>query len=399
MSYTTEYHQLKRRFAPLADRERGSVYIDRNTEIIRVPFHSSFALPAATLLPAATGLAATADRAPAVDDPASVEDSSVVENRDFDYYLLRSSEGKPDAGTILLFHGLNERSWDKYLPWASELNRRTGRSVILFPIAFHMNRAPGQWSSPRVMAAVAAKRRRLYPSIHEVSLANAALSTRLQLEPRRFLYSGYQTYEDVVALVRGIRSGDNPHLPRHGAIDLFGYSIGAFLTEFLLLANPDGLFEASRAFLFCGGATLDGMNPVSRYIMDSEAGATMSEYYTSELTGDSESSSPVRWIFSRLQSLTMLFRSLISADAFRTIRDGYLSAVRGRIRAITLAKDTVVPHSSVGRALSTSGSLVEVLDFPFPYSHVQPFPLDDRYSEDVDSAFARVFAEAAAVYR
>lgn len=397
MSYTTDYQFLRKRFEPLANREKQSVQPDERTEILRVPFRSSFALPAATKLPAENAPARVRPSS-GIESLGSVRDEQVSENRDFDYYLLRTIGGDPRAGTILLFHGLNERSWDKYLPWAQELNRRTGKRVVLFPIAFHMNRAPKEWSSPRSMAAVAEERRRLYPSLHEVSLANAALSTRLQLDPRRFLYSGYQTFEDVVALVRGIRSGDNAQIPPGGGVDLFGYSIGAFLTEFLLLGNPEGLFGDSRAFLFCGGATLDGMNPVSRYIMDSGAGASMSEYYNEELSADVESGSPVRWIFSRLQSLSLLFRSLISAETFRGIRDGYLSAVRGRLRAVALAGDSVIPHSAVGRAISTADAPLRVLDFPFPYTHVQPFPLIDRLREEVDSAFAQVFAEAASVY-
>jgi hypothetical protein len=54
----------------------------------------------------------------------------------------------------------------------------------------------------------------------------------------------------------------------------------------LLMAGPDTLFSASRAFLFCGGATLDRMNPVSRYIMDSEAAFSLQEYYAGEFVRD-----------------------------------------------------------------------------------------------------------------
>ncbi|NBB90561.1 MAG: hypothetical protein GVY23_05055, partial [Spirochaetes bacterium] len=82
----------------------------------------------------------------------------------------------PSGGAIILLHGLNEKSWLKYLPWALELAEKTGRPVILFPIAFHMNRAPGAWSNPREMIGVSRERRKLFPGVAASSFVNAALS-------------------------------------------------------------------------------------------------------------------------------------------------------------------------------------------------------------------------------
>ena len=67
-------------------------------------------------------------------------DNQIKENQNFTYYVVvPSNEGdtKPDkkfGSAILLFHGLNERSWDKYRPWANYLSDKTGKPVILFPI-------------------------------------------------------------------------------------------------------------------------------------------------------------------------------------------------------------------------------------------------------------------------
>ena len=60
---------------------------------------------------------------------------------------------------LLLFHGLNEKDWDKYLPWAHALARATGKAVLLFPTAFHMNRAMGHWSDHRCMHRASQERR------------------------------------------------------------------------------------------------------------------------------------------------------------------------------------------------------------------------------------------------
>ncbi len=393
MGYFTDYSTLKQDFRRLESGALTTVSIGADTEIIRLPFRSSPGLPG-VLASAGIREPAPGGAASELSTLACATDANIRQNKEFDYYLLRNSRAKKDTGLILLFHGLNERNWDKYLPWARSLNRETGKSVALFPIAFHMNRAPGAWSSPREMNGIACERRVLYPSIRGASFANAALSTRLQADPKRFLLSGYQTLEDVVALVRTIRAGRHPLVDRSTTIDFFGYSIGAFLSEFLVLGNPGKLFAESRAFLFCGGATLNAMSPVSRYIMDSEAGAEMRRYFSLDLGDEAERNPAVRWIFARLESLALLFRSLVSTETFRTVRETCLQTVRGRIRAVALAHDLVVPALSVKEGLAPS-SAVQVFDFPYSYTHEQPFPLDSRIRPEVENAFEQLFTTAA----
>ena len=78
------------------------------------------------------------------------EDLSISENKSFSYPVFIPSE-RDTSKVILLFHGLNERSWIKYLTWAYFLCQNTGSYVILFPISFHINRSPSSWVDPRVM--------------------------------------------------------------------------------------------------------------------------------------------------------------------------------------------------------------------------------------------------------
>ena len=203
-------------------------------------------------------------------------DRDIVENREFRYSIFApkidaAPAGHASARPIILLHGLNEKSWDKYLPWAARLAEETDRPVILFPIAFHMNRAPEAWANPREMMGVAKERRRLFPELRTGSFANAALSHRIQFAPQRFVTSGLESYFNIVDLVRDIHEGRHPMFPPGTRVDLFGYSIGASLSELFLMANRDGLFSDSRAFLFCGGSILDKANPVSKAIMDEEA--------------------------------------------------------------------------------------------------------------------------------
>jgi len=80
-----------------------------------------------------------------------IKDINVDENRFFKYQIIKPFGVSKTKKVIFLFHGFNEKDWKKYLPWASAICEGTGSSVILFPIAFHMQRAPKYWSSKREM--------------------------------------------------------------------------------------------------------------------------------------------------------------------------------------------------------------------------------------------------------
>ena len=64
------------------------------------------------------------------------------------------------------------------------------------------------------------------------------------------------------------------------SINLLAYSIGAFLSQVLLLANPGNLFTDSRLFMFCGGSIFSEMDGRARDIMDKEAFERMEYYFT-----------------------------------------------------------------------------------------------------------------------
>jgi Family of unknown function (DUF6051) len=325
-----------------------------------------------------------------VADVAPPHDVDICENRAFSYTLFDALGASPSRGVIFMFHGLNEKFWDKYYPWACELSVLTGKSVVLFPIAFHMNRAPKTWSDPRAMTSVAQERRRRYAPA-ESSFANAALSSRLQEAPERFLWSGLQTYYDVLQLVDEIRSGSHPTIDPAAGVDFFGYSIGALLAEVLMFETDRNGFSDSRAFLFCGGGTLAEMMPVSRYIMDSAATAAVSDYYKNRFDDELRSDSPVRRLFDRIQDLGTSFRSMLFFERLRDFRAGRFTAIGKRLIALVLKKDRVMPSGSVERTLGRT----TILDFPFDYTHEQPFPTKPDIKTAVDAAFKSVMHSAA----
>ena len=119
------------------------------------------------------------------------KDIEVKENTTFKYIIVKKRNTKRAKDVIFLFHGLNERHWQKYLPWAINLHQLTEKAVILFPIAFHMNRAPRNWSDPRIMNKISSRRVNAYKNIKNSTFANAALSERLHHNPSRFFTSGF----------------------------------------------------------------------------------------------------------------------------------------------------------------------------------------------------------------
>jgi hypothetical protein len=298
-----------------------------------------------------------------------------------------------------MLHGLNERNWNKYLFWAQYLAERTNKAVILFPMAWHVNRSPGYWSDPRLMEPVASGRVAGIPDNAFASPFNAALSTRLDMHPEKFCKSGLQSCDDLITLAQLIRSGNHPLLTPNASIDFFAYSVGAFLLEILLIANPDELFSSSRSFLFLGGSSFEQMRGISRYIMDSSAFDKLENTY---LTND-----PVKVrdkIFTphsrHFNLLWNSFMSMLRLDRHMESREDSFRRMEKRISAIGLVNDEVIPGAAIRNTIRGSGRKsgipVDIMDFPYKYSHENPFPINRAEIRPVvDNTFRQVFDHAA----
>jgi hypothetical protein len=212
-----------------------------------------------------------------------VADSTVSENSQFRYSVFTPKGTLKTNKVIMMFHGFNEKHWHKYLTWAYRLCNLTGKTVILFPIAFHMNRAPQDWSDKRKMYSISENRKSHFPDIIDSSLSNVAISTRLQIRPQRFVWSGLQTYHDVIDFITAIRQGNHPFISDTASFDIFAYSIGSLLSQILMMANSDQLFDKSRLFIFCGGATFNRYSAVTKFILDSEANVELYSFLIQHL--------------------------------------------------------------------------------------------------------------------
>ena len=321
----------------------------------------------------------------------SSEDKKIEENLAFTYPVFMPKEANKPNKAILLLHGLNERNWSKYLTWAEYLCKETGKPVILFPIAFHMNRSPVSWSNPRALQNLMDLRRKNNGLDRSLSFANVALSERISQNPARFYNSGRQSLCDLAQLFRDIKEGRHQLLAENTQIDIFSYSIGSFLSQITVMTNPDGLFSDSKLFMFCGGSIFSSMFGESRSIMDKPAFARLLHYYMTDFAEDVKSKSLVDKGFES-------FFSMISPDKNKTEREEFFKKIGAKIEGISLKKDMVIPYRGIVEALGEDNakSRISLLDFSFPYSHENPFPIGNHAeSSEVDASFNRVFERAA----
>jgi len=92
-----------------------------------------------------------------------------------------------------------------------------------------------------------------------------------------------------------------------------------------------------------------------------------------------------------------VFYSLLTPDNDKDTRISKFEKLSSRIKGISLAADVVIPYKGVIQALGEkcSSQTVELLDFPYHYTHENPFPVNKGAdSHAVDLSFQRVFDSA-----
>ncbi|RTZ50329.1 hypothetical protein EJ377_10920 [Chryseobacterium arthrosphaerae] len=331
------------------------------------------------------------------------KDSDIACNKNFEYYILKRADVESAQGCIIFFHGLNEKKWDKYLPWAYELAQKTHKAVILFPIAFHMDRAEAIWSDRHHMMEIVKFRKGKYPENTHFSYVNAAISSRLEAHPQRIFWSGLQTYSDIIEVVKEIKNSTIKSISPDAKLDLFGYSIGSFLSMIIKMADPYHFFTASKVFCFCGGMTIDRMFPISKYIMDSQATIKMQSVFTELLSSDFKFDQRLKhYQDDALHPQESWFKKMLRYNYFQSEREERMQEIRSQIKAYVLEKDSVAPPIEALNTLQGGyrniDVEVEVRDFPFDYSHMVPFPLTHRHKTEVTQAFHQFIQSACNFY-
>jgi len=328
-----------------------------------------------------------------------VADSKVKENCRFRYSVFTPKGSVKSDKVIMMFHGLNEKYWHKYLTWAYRLCLLTGKAVVLFPIAFHMNRAPHDWSDSRKMYAMSEKRKLQFPDIIDSTLTNVAISSRLQTRPQRYLWSGLQTYHDVIDFISGIRGGDHPFISNNATFDIFAYSIGSFLSQILMMANHNQLFEKSRLFIFCGGATFNRYSPVTKFILDSEANVELYSYAIEHLDSHLKHDKRLGHFLGNDHLEGTCFRSMLNYKTLKDFREMSFRSMSDRIAAIGLVQDSVIPPYEMMNTLKGSSLdipiRVDAVDFDYTYKHEDPFQPVPKQNDLLMKSYTEVFDRVA----
>jgi hypothetical protein len=283
-------------------------------------------------------------------EPASESDGpadcDIKENLEFRYPLLRGhGEKERSKHLIILLHGLNERSYSKYVPWAYQLWRATGAAVALFPLSFHVNRVEPHWG--RQIKQYTANRHAVSRN-ENVHAFNSVLSERLDARPERFFWGGLQSYGDVVDLVRQIRAGQHPYVDKDAQIDLLGYSAGGYLALGLMLADESGLFEQSRCVLFASGAVLRSTHLSTRLIMDMACEISLMKLFV-RFTARLASPRLAHWLADHEEG--RWFRALFGEEAERPRLEARLRELAPRLLAIANSTDDVIPAGAVFNTL------------------------------------------------
>jgi len=325
-----------------------------------------------------------------------VVDCNVSENKQFKIHIFNPKKQKNSSEAIILLHGFNEKTWNKYYPWAYELAKRTHQSVILFPIAFHMNRAPQHWSDRRLMFNLSRERDKTLPYNLCSSFSNAAISTRLHNKPQRFIWSGLQTFYDVVQFIESCHEGRYKSLSTIRQFHFFSYSIGTFLAEILKMSNPNEYFTGSKLCAFCGGATFNRFSPVSKPILDSEANIAMYAFLIENLEKHLVYEKKLHHYLEEHKE-GQIFRMMLNHHYQRAEREALVEKFHADIFAITLEKDTVIPsyeiYSTLKGVYHQIPTKVEVTDFEYDYTHESPFPMREKDRTKINAAFENIFRQ------
>ena len=158
------------------------------------------------------------------------DDRDAAENLAFALPLVLPRRPGPFDRVVIILHGLNESEYRKFFPWACTL-ASFGWPVILFPIAFLVNRRPHRW------------------------MANA--ETQRCLQERQALSGNAVAYgvrgQEVRPLVFGARR--QRHAPQLAAVlaALLGKRVAGYYVE-----------EDAAERGIAAGELLEGLAPVSR---------------------------------------------------------------------------------------------------------------------------------------
>lgn len=83
-------------------------------------------------------------------------------------------------------------------------------------------------------------------------------------------------------------------------------------------------------------------------------------------------------------------------------REERIKEISNQIYALALEKDEVVPPEEILNTLKggyrSIETKVDILNASFEYDHVQPFPVRDKYNNEVDNFFNEIMQRASSFF-
>ncbi len=344
-----DYQDISRRFrhAPEWNDEVPLAIPDAGVDLFHLAFHSTrseFLLGREAYHCECHGIDFPGERT--VHSP---EDVMIRQNLEFRYPLVRESTGKNTRKKhrhgVIILHGLNERSFSKYIPWAYHTWTVTRVPVILLPMTFHINRVSPRWTFEQQANF---ESRRAIAGNENVHRFNAVISHRLGTHPERFIWGAIQTYWDIVDLVRMIREGRHPHFTDDAVIDFIGFSAGGYVALVMMLDNPDNLFSESRAVIFSSGSMVRDVNLSSHLIVDQAAEIALMNMYVKhrkKLSGPRL----LHWMESHHEG--QWFNCFCGLLPDRARLEPGLRNIAGRLLGIANTNDLVFPCGAIHNSL------------------------------------------------
>lgn len=330
-----------------------------------------------------------------------MDDIQIKENYHFRYPVIIPKHKDKNNEVIIFMHGLNERTWNKHLIEAKYLAERTGKSVILFPLSYHINRGLPEWIDIRKMSVLLAERKQKYPDVKEASIINLALSERLTLHPERFFLSGLQSAFDLEYLLKEIREGKHPLFTVNTKVDIFAYSISCMLLQSMMISRPDHFLGKTRIVFFAGGSIFSHIQGMSKFIMDSVAFESIRSFYHNIIRNKNLTLQDFRpWLMEH--SFGKAFSSLIIPEYLKEERQKRMSEFNNSLMVIALRNDKIIPIEGIKQAIGNrffQSNQMKIVHFPYDYIHENPFPVLYRKIEDqVTQAFRSVFETVVRFY-
>lgn len=303
-------------------------------------------------------------------------DQKIQSNLSFHYLLFLPSAAQFDE-CLIMGHGFNEAAYVKLFPWAYCLSKALHIPVIIFPLSFHINRRPTSWLY--LMRSAYRSRKDVVHNRCQ-SPFNAVVSQRISENPERFFRGAFQSYCDIMDLIREIINGDlvvslagrkiKP-FREDTHVHFLGYSISGYLYLGLLLLHGQGILRNSRCLLFSSCASGEDINPVSILVIDQEAFEKALKFYGS---GHKRQASTefLRWFYET--EAGQCFQSLFLEAGKEKLHECVQKLV-SRLAIIADPKDSIFPLEGIVRNLG-KGIPTLILDlgrheFPFNISELE----------------------------